>query len=106
MPTQQIKGASLRPMGKVDLNPLITHFATPDRAVRTDENTAFALMEVNSSERAARRVKSYRDKDRHMLTWEHRPLLSLKTSFYPNSIYYIRMNLLRCIISFSGGFIA
>lgn len=49
-------------MGKVDLNPLITHFTTPGRAVRADGNTAFALMEVNSSERAAHTVKSYKDR--------------------------------------------
>lgn len=51
-------------MGKVDLNPLITHFTTPGRAVRADGNIAFALVEVNSSARAAHRVKSYRDKDK------------------------------------------
>lgn len=39
MPTQQIKGTSQGPVGKVDLNLLITHFTTP----------AFALVKVSRS---------------------------------------------------------
>lgn len=40
MPTQQMKGTSLRPMGKVDLNPIIvTHFTTPGRAVQADDSS-------------------------------------------------------------------
>lgn len=42
--------------GKVDLNPLITHFTTPGRALRADEKTEFALTGVNSCRRAVHGV--------------------------------------------------
>lgn len=41
MPTQQIKKNFPETNGKVDLNPLITHFTTPGRAEQEGENITF-----------------------------------------------------------------